>query len=308
MPGIFDDECRETGPIWPNPCRDAAHLAAGQRCSRLEVARTTAPFAPCQRPNGPRRRYNYDTQQTLERDRSKLESGSDRPCSEILMLIVTQEETQTMRDIPELMNGYRRFLSTRYAQEAAVYHSLAEGGQAPRTMVIACCDSRVDPAAIFNAGPGELFIVRNVANLVPPFEPQGDYHGTSAALEFAVTGLEVENIVVLGHARCGGVSAFLHNLNEPVTKPGFIDRWMSLLNPARIEAFRDATGKTPEELQMALEHAGVRHSLDNLLTFPFVKERHAKGQLRLRGGYFDIADGTLHELDAAGTRFTPIEP
>jgi len=213
-----------------------------------------------------------------------------------------------MRDIPELMNGYRRFLSTRYAQEAAVYHSLAKGGQAPRTMIIACCDSRVDPAAIFNAGPGELFIVRNVANLVPPFEPQGDYHGTSAALEFAVTGLEVENIVVLGHARCGGVSAFLNNLNEPVTKPSFIDRWMSLLNAARIEAFRDATGKTDEELQKALEHASVRHSLDNLLTFPFIKERHTNGQLRLRGGYFDIADGTLHELDAAGTRFTPVEP
>lgn len=212
-----------------------------------------------------------------------------------------------MRDIPELMNGYRRFLSTRYPQEAAVYHSLAEDGQAPRTMIIACCDSRVDPAAIFSAGPGELFIVRNVANLVPPFEPQGDYHGTSAALEFAVTGLEVENIVILGHARCGGVSAFIDKVDKPVTKPGFIDKWMSLLNAARTEAFREAAGKTTEERQKALEHASVRHSIDNLLTFPFIRERQETGRLRLRGAYFDIADGRLHDLDSESAQFRLVE-
>ena len=143
-----------------------------------------------------------------------------------------------MRDVPELIDGYRRFLAGRYPQEASLYRSLAETGQAPKTMIIACCDSRVDPAAIFSAGPGQFFIVRNVANLVPPFEPRGDYHGTSAALEFAVTGLEVETILVMGHARCGGVRAFLEGLYEQPAQRGFIDRWMSLLNPARTEALR----------------------------------------------------------------------
>ncbi|MCK5551037.1 MAG: carbonic anhydrase, partial [Hyphomicrobiaceae bacterium] len=120
-----------------------------------------------------------------------------------------------MRDVPALVNGYRRFQSNLNRPETDLYRSLAEEGQAPKTMVIACCDSRVDPAAIFNAGPGELFVVRNVANLVPPFEPHGDYHGTSAALEFAVNGLGVETILVMGHARCGGVRAFLDGHREP---------------------------------------------------------------------------------------------
>ena len=150
-----------------------------------------------------------------------------------------------MRDVPGLVDGYRRFLATRYPQEAALYRSLAKAGQAPRMMVIACCDSRIDPAAIFSAGPGQLFTVRNVANLVPPFEPHGDYHATSAALEFAVTGLKVEMILVMGHARCGGVRAFLDGLYERSAKRGFIDRWMSLLNAARIEALQGTASDAP---------------------------------------------------------------
>lgn len=212
-----------------------------------------------------------------------------------------------MRDVPELVDGYRRFLTTRYPQEAALYRSLAEAGQAPRTMVIACCDSRVDPAAIFSAGPGQLFIVRNVANLVPPFEPRGDYHGTSAALEFAVTGLEVEAIVVMGHARCGGVRAFMDGLYEQTAPRGFIDRWMSLLSAARPEALRDAAGRPIEEQQQALEQASVRHSIENLSTFPFIKERLDAGRLRVRGAYFDIADGRLLALDPASGRFGPLD-
>jgi len=212
-----------------------------------------------------------------------------------------------MRDVPELVDGYRRFLATRYPQEAALYRSLAEAGQAPRAMVIACCDSRVDPAAIFSAGPGQLFIVRNVANLVPPFEPRGDYHGTSAALEFAVTGLEVEAIVVMGHARCGGVRAFMDGLYEQTAPRGFIDRWMSLLSAARPEALGDAAGRPIEERQQALEHASVRHSIENLRTFPFIKERLDAGRLRVRGAYFDIADGRLLALDPASGRFGPLD-
>jgi len=202
-----------------------------------------------------------------------------------------------MRDVPELMDGYRRFMTGRYPQEAALYEALAEGGQKPKTMVIACCDSRVDPAAIFSANPGQLFIVRNVANLVPPFEPHGDYHGTSAALEFGVTGLEVETILVMGHARCGGVRAFVEGFYDGAPKHGFIDRWMSLLKSARTEALRETADEPIDVQAQALEHAAVRCSIENLETFPFIKDRVTAGGLRLRGAYFDIADGRLLALD-----------
>ena len=124
-----------------------------------------------------------------------------------------------MHDIPELVDGYNNFLTNKYPAQADLYRSLAETGQKPKTMIIACCDSRADPAVIFSAGPGEIFVVRNVANLVPPHEPDGDYHGTSSALEFAVEGIEVETILVMGHARCSGINAFLAGLYEPVDEP-----------------------------------------------------------------------------------------
>jgi carbonic anhydrase len=212
-----------------------------------------------------------------------------------------------MRDVDELVNGYRRFLAGRYEQEAALYSELAEQGQAPKVMVIACCDSRADPAAIFDAGPGQLFVVRNVANLVPPFEPHGDYHGTSAALEFAVTGLGVETILVMGHGRCGGVRAYLDGFYEGETPRGFIQRWMSLLKAARTEALREAADQPIEAQAKALEFASVRHSIENLETFPFVKERLADGRLRLRGGYFDIADGKLFALDPQSGTFEAVQ-
>ena len=212
-----------------------------------------------------------------------------------------------MRDVPALMNGYRRFQANLNPPETDLYRSLAEEGQAPKTMVIACCDSRVDPAAIFNAGPGELFVVRNVANLVPPFEPHGDYHGTSAALEFAVNGLEVGTILVMGHARCGGVRAFLDGHRQHSAKRGFIDRWMSLLNTARTQVLRERAEASIESEQKALEHASVRQSIENLTSFPFIKERLANGRLRLRGAYFDISDGKLLALDPESDRFEPLD-
>jgi len=208
-----------------------------------------------------------------------------------------------MRDVAELVNGYRRFQSNLNPPQADLYRSLAEEGQAPRTMVIACCDSRVDPAAIFSAGPGELFVVRNVANLVPPFEPEGDCHGTSAALEFAVTALEVETILVMGHAGCGGVRAFLQGHHKQCARKGFIDRWVSILSTARSRVLPGTAGETLESQQQALEHASVRQSIDNLKTFPFIQERLASGTLRLRGAYFDIADGVLLALAPDGDRF-----
>lgn len=212
-----------------------------------------------------------------------------------------------MRDIPELVEGYRHFLDTDYPSKAALYRKLADAGQTPKTMIVACCDSRADPAVIFSAGPGEIFVLRNVANLVPPYEPHGDYHGTSAALEFAVEGIDVETIVVMGHARCGGIRAFLDGLYEPTGKAGFIDRWMSLLNPARTEALRNAGSGSIERQQEALEHAAIRQSIENMMTFPWIKERVADGRLRLRGAYFDIADGKLLALDPDSGAFVPVE-
>ena len=213
-----------------------------------------------------------------------------------------------MHDVPELVEGYRRFLAGRYPREAALYRTLAEEGQAPKVMVVACCDSRADPSAIFDAGPGQLFVVRNVANLVPPFEPDGDHHhGTSAALEFAVTGLEVETILVMGHTRCGGVRACLEGVEGPAGGCGFIGRWMSLLSAARAEIMRDNEGQPIERQLRALEQAGVRHSIENLKTFPFIKERLDDGRLRLRGAHFDIADGRLLALDPESGQFGAVE-
>ena len=198
-----------------------------------------------------------------------------------------------MRDIEELVDGYHRFLDNRYPDDSTVYRDLAENGQSPHSMVIACSDSRVDPAAIFSAGPGQLFVVRNVANLVPPFEPEGAYHGTSAALEFAVTGLKVDNIVVMGHGHCGGVKAFLDGVYDHDTGQSFISRWISLLRPAYATIDTEKADDGPAARQREMEYAGVRHSLENLKTFPFVQDRLAAGDLRLRGAFFDIADGRL---------------
>ncbi len=212
-----------------------------------------------------------------------------------------------MRRVSDLIDGYHRFLSGKYPEEAELYRSLAEVGQAPKTMVIACCDSRVDPAAIFNAGPGHLFIVRNVANLVPPFEPNGDYHGTSAAVEYAVLSLEVENILVMGHGRCGGIRAFLDGLHQEPSEHTFIDSWMSLLSPAREEALRDCAHEPIETQQRALEHASIRNSIENLKTFPFVKERFDDGRLRLMGAFFDIAEGRLMTLNQESGKFEAVD-
>ena len=211
-----------------------------------------------------------------------------------------------MRDVTDLVKGYQRFQDTSYRSHAERYRALADLGQAPKVMVIACCDSRVDPAAIFDAGPGQLFVVRNVANLVPPYEPDGDYHGTSAALEFAVTGLEVETILVMGHARCGGVRAFLDGAYGEGGDDGFISRWMSLLADAREAALADVPDAPADEQAHAMELAAIRFSIENLRTFPFVREREAAERLRLRGAFFDIGDGKLLALDGASGTFAPL--
>jgi carbonic anhydrase len=204
-----------------------------------------------------------------------------------------------MTDFSDLLDGYQRFRTSEYRRHRERWEELSEG-QSPRVMVIACSDSRVDPAQIFDTVPGEIFAVRNIANLVPPFEPGGGRHGVSAALEFAVTQLEVGEIVVLGHGSCGGVAAALSQQfrGKPPGAGGFIDHWVDMLDEARDRIVAEF-GTGPQAVR-ALELETVRVSLRNLRTFPCIPEREAAGSLKLQGAYFAIADGVLHVMDDSG--------
>ncbi len=209
-----------------------------------------------------------------------------------------------MTEFPHsLLHGYQSFKNDRYAREHARYRSLAEDGQKPEVMIVACCDSRSAPETIFNAAPGEIFVVRNVANLVPPYEPDGAYDSTSAALEFAVQSLKVRHIVVLGHGRCGGISAVLHPAAEPLSPGDFIGKWMKLLGPAASEI--EAGGPMSDaERQTALERASIRHSIANLRTFPCVSILEDRNRLSLHGAWFDIAHGELWTMNPATGDFS----
>lgn len=198
-----------------------------------------------------------------------------------------------------LIDGHFRFRRSVHAKDRGRYLQLAELGQAPTAMVIACCDARVDVSAIFDAEPGSLFIMRNVANLVPPYEPEGKYHGTSAAIEYAVTTLKVPHLIVLGHSHCGGVGAYRRGVRDNVAEGGFIGRWLTLLDglkPLEGDVFTYGD-------EMAFEFAAIRSSIANLATFPFVKARMAEGLLALHGLHFDIASGELVLLEEKSGRF-----
>ncbi|MER9236884.1 carbonic anhydrase [Mesorhizobium sp. M0622] len=198
-----------------------------------------------------------------------------------------------MPQLPDhLLVGYRNFMSGRYLAESGRYRSLARQGQAPETMIVACCDSRAAPETIFGAGPGELFVLRNIGNLVPPYEPDGEFDSTSAALEFAVQSLKVKNIVVMGHGRCGGIRAALDTTAAPLSPGDFIGKWMSLIAPAA-ETVSSSTFMTATERQTALERISIRYSLANLRTFPRVSILEGKERLALHGCWFDISAGEL---------------
>ncbi len=199
-----------------------------------------------------------------------------------------------------LLSGYRRFREGHWAEAKAQYESLAAEGQRPHTLVVACSDSRADPALIFDTAPGQLFVVRNVANLVPPYEPDGHRHGVSAALEFGVKVLGVSRIVVMGHAHCGGVNAMLNG--TPEICRDFVAPWVAQGEPV---VRRVAEGVDADQVEQATEEAVVRLSLDNLRTFPWIAEREAAGTLTLSGLHFGIADGILRVLSGPG-RFEPL--
>ncbi len=209
-----------------------------------------------------------------------------------------------MDTFPEsLLQGYKDFKRGSFAEQRERYRVLSDQGQTPSTMVIACCDSRAAPETIFNTSPGEIFVVRNVANLVPPYRPDGEYHATSAALEFAVQSLKVKHIIVMGHGRCGGIRAALDPADEPLSPGDFIGRWMDLLTPAA-EAVNANDWMTSAERQTALERISVRHSVENLRTFPCVSILEGKGRLTLHGAWFDISTGELWVMDGKTGDFT----
>jgi carbonic anhydrase len=196
-----------------------------------------------------------------------------------------------------LTDRYRRFRFRHFAPNQSRFEELAEHGQSPDVMVVSCCDSRVDPETIFSAMPGELFVVRNVANLVPPYETSGKYHGVSAALEFAALNLRVRHIMVIGHSGCGGIRACLEHDAARQSEAQFISNWMSMLDPAR-DAVRAAHAARPvADMVAALEREGVKASLANLRTFPCIQILEGKGRVALYGAHFDIATGALSVLN-----------
>ena len=204
-----------------------------------------------------------------------------------------------MPEFTALIEGYRRFRSDSYPQQKARYDALENDGQSPPVMVISCCDSRVDPATIFDTVPGQVFALRNVANLVPPFETGGGLHGASAAIEFGVLGLAVKHIVVVGHGQCGGIKAALAGPNLGQEGHVFIDDWMGIVQQARDEVV--ASGQ--DNPQQALEWEAIKVSLANLRTFPFIAEREARGEIKLHGAWFAIAEGSLYVLNETDGAF-----
>ncbi|HEY9455889.1 MAG TPA: carbonic anhydrase, partial [Bradyrhizobium sp.] len=203
-----------------------------------------------------------------------------------------------------LLDGYRAFTSQRLPTEQTRYRELSERGQSPAVMVIGCCDSRVSPEVIFDAGPGELFVMRNVANLVPVYQPDANAHGVSAALEYAVNVLRIKHIVVLGHAQCGGIRAFIDKA-APLSPGDFIGRWMAMfIKPGEVVEQRER--ETMQEFTIRIEKAAVFRSLENLMTFPFVRARVESGDMKLHGAYFGVAEGSLFVLDPEAKEFRSV--
>lgn len=202
-----------------------------------------------------------------------------------------------MKNFGEMIEGYGRFRGGDWKFQRERWERLIEG-QEPQVMVISCSDSRVDPAQIFDVAPGEIFVVRNVAALVPPYETTPGQHGVSAAVEFAVQFLKVRQIVVMGHGLCGGCQAALSRSlhDNPAGEGGFVANWVSLLDEVR-NPVAAQYGTDGREAERAMEYAAVRQSIANLKTFPFVAEKLASGELELRGAHFAIADGVLYVMD-----------
>lgn len=201
----------------------------------------------------------------------------------------------------QLIEGFQRFRERHFAEGGVQFQNLVQFGQTPKALVVACCDSRVDPALVLDCAPGDLFVVRNVANLIPPAENQGHYHGTSAALEFGVRNLGVQHIIVLGHAQCGGIHALLEGSVDK--DESFIAEWMGIAEAARVQIEKEFAGASSEVRHCACEQQAILVSLNNLMTFSWIRERVEQGKLALHGWYFDIERGELLGYDATTRKF-----
>jgi len=201
----------------------------------------------------------------------------------------------------QFIAGFRRFRERHFTEDGALFQDLTQFGQTPKALVVACCDSRVDPALVLDCAPGDLFVIRNVANLVPPAENQGHYHGTSAALEFGVRNLGVPHIIVFGHAQCGGIHALLEG--GVAGDDSYIAEWMGIADAARKQIDRELAGASDRSRQRACEQQSILVSLNNLKTFSWIRERVEQGRLTLHGWYFDIEGGELLGYDATSRKF-----
>jgi carbonic anhydrase len=208
-----------------------------------------------------------------------------------------------MEDIEKFVHGFSRFQQQYFSEEHGLYDAL-RAGQRPTTLLIGCCDSRVDPMLLTGSDPGDMFVVRNIANLVPPCTPDAP-PGVSSAIEFAICDLEVARVIVLGHAKCGGIRALLAQ-QRPARETDFVARWMRIAAPVRERVLRELAHKSSEERHTACEKASILQSLDNLLTYPWLKRRVEEGKLVLHGWYFDIDSGSLMAYSARQQRFLPI--
>lgn len=208
-----------------------------------------------------------------------------------------------MSDTPQsLITGFLRFRERHFAHNDSLYQQLVQHGQTPQTLVVACCDSRVDPALVLDCAPGDLFVIRNVANLVPPSEDRAGHHGTTAAIQYGVVNLGVEHIIVLGHAHCAGIRTLVRT--GGVSNPGsYIDDWMSLVESARAEVMDKLADATLDEQIHACEQAAILVSLRNLMTFPWIAQRVVAGSLKLHGWFFDIERGQLLSFNQLSGQF-----
>jgi carbonic anhydrase len=212
-----------------------------------------------------------------------------------------------MNSIEKLTTGFKSFRDGDFEDQKVTYKTLVDGGQSPKVALIACSDSRVDPSIILKTDPGDLFVVRNVANLVPPYEREGHYHGTSAALEFAVQHLEVEHLIILGHAYCGGIQSLFDKPSRGAEGNQFVPPWMSLVRSAYLRVEGTLPESSDDVKARICEKSAVLVSLENLMTFPCIRQRVSAGQLRLHGWYVDIRECSLQVFDPVSQQFETVD-
>jgi carbonic anhydrase len=210
--------------------------------------------------------------------------------------------------LSQLIEGYQEFRKQYFDGTNVTYEKLVRGGQRPKILMIACSDSRVDPAIVTKTEPGDLFVIRNVANLVPPYEPDNNtYHGTSAALEFAICTLGIKHLIVFGHTQCGGITALLQGANNPAGERSFIAKWMELAAPAHARVLRRYSEADLDQQVVLCEQYALTNSLKNLMTFPWIKQRAEEGSLSLHAWYFDLSTGTIQKFDAQNKCFVELK-